>query len=105
QGSLPSPIRAMLRSVGVAGEGKGATGSALTSYLLFEPSFTVDLINLGMADTLARRGDVLRFFNWPAHASRPDPAQLRRGEREVPTQVPINAPLNAPAQAPVTTPL
>ena len=53
----------MLRSVGVAGEGKGATGSALTSYLLFEPSFTMDLINLGMADTLARRGDVLRFTN------------------------------------------
>ncbi len=95
QGSLPAPIRAMLRSVGVAGEGKGATGSALTSYLLFEPSFTMDLINLGMADTLARRGDVLRFFGWPAQGQRSDPARLRRSSgqaaevaRDVRTEAP-----------------
>src|SRR5262249_4117483 len=37
QGSLPAPMRALLRSVGVTGEGKTASGSALTSYLLFEP--------------------------------------------------------------------
>ncbi len=81
QGSLPAPIRAMLRSVGVSGEGKSASGSALTSYLLFEPSYTVDLINLGMTDTLARRSDVLQFFGWSEQAERPDPTLQRRSER------------------------
>lgn len=78
QGSLPPSIRALLRSVGVAGEGKQASGSALTSYLLFEPSFTGDLIMLGMADTLARRAEVQRFFGWPAQPPSVDPAVMRR---------------------------
>ncbi len=78
QASLPPPIKALLRSVGVAGEGKAASGSALTSYLLFEPSFTGELIMLGMADTLARRADVQRFFGWPAQAPSVDPAAMRK---------------------------
>lgn len=78
QGSLPPSIRALLRSVGVAGEGKQASGSALTSYLLFEPAFTSDLIMLGMADTLVRRAEVQRFFGWPAQAPSVDPAAMRR---------------------------
>ena len=55
----------MLRSIGVAGQGQGASGSALTSYLLFEPEYTRELIRLGRSDTLARRTDVLAFFGWP----------------------------------------
>ena len=89
QGSLPPVIRGLLRSVGVAGVGKGASGSALTSYLLFEPSFTTELINLGMSDTLARRADVQRFFGWPAQPPQVDPAALRRrhaGFAEMPAQ-------------------
>ncbi|MBV8502634.1 MAG: patatin-like phospholipase family protein [Paucibacter sp.] len=78
QGSLPAPVRAMLRGAGVSGEGKAASGSALASYLLFEPSFTVELINLGMSDTLARRAEVQRFFGWPAQAPCADPTSLRR---------------------------
>ena len=65
QGSLPPALRAMLRSIGVAGQGHGASGSALTSYLLFEPDYTRELIQLGLSDTLARRTDVLAFFGWP----------------------------------------
>ncbi len=64
QGSLPPALRAMLRSIGVAGQGHGASGSALTSYLLFEPEYTRELIQLGVSDTLARRTDVLAFFGW-----------------------------------------
>ena len=78
QSSLPAPIRALLRGVGVTGEGQGASGSALTSYLLFEPSFTNELINLGMSDTLARRADVQRFFGWPSAAPTVDPVAMRK---------------------------
>lgn len=78
QASLPPAMRGLLRSVGVQGEGKTASGSALTSYLLFEPSFTGELIMLGMADTLARRSDVQRFFGWPAQPPSVDPAAMRR---------------------------
>ncbi|MBA3596023.1 MAG: patatin-like phospholipase family protein [Methylibium sp.] len=67
--SLPTPVRAMLRAVGVsAGEvpcqSGGDRGAALASYLLFEAPYTRELIALGEADTLARREDVLRFFGW-----------------------------------------
>ena len=78
QGALPAPVRAMLRGAGASGEGKAASGSALTSYLLFEPAFTNELINLGMSDTLARRAEVQRFFGWSSEAPNQDPAALRK---------------------------
>ena len=78
QASLPSSVRAMLRAFGVSGKGKTTSGSALVSYLLFEPSFVNELINLGMSDTLAKRAEVQRFFGWPARAPQIDPALLRR---------------------------
>ncbi len=68
--SLPAPVRALLRGVGVGGQGESARGSALASYLLFEAPFTRELIALGEADTLARRDEVLRFFGWDRPAPR-----------------------------------
>jgi NTE family protein len=74
-GQLPSPVRAMLRGVGIgasAGEGDDGgpapRGAALVSYLLFEAAFTQELIALGEADTLARRDEVAAFFGWGAGA-------------------------------------
>ena len=63
--SLPAPVRALLRGVGVRDDVAGeASGAALASYLLFEAPYTRELIALGEADTLARRDEVLRFFGW-----------------------------------------
>lgn len=78
QASLPTSVRAMLRAFGVSGTGNKTSGSALVSYLLFEPSFVGELIHLGMSDTLAKRAEVQRFFGWPARAPQLDPASLRR---------------------------
>jgi len=56
--SLPKPIRSMLARIGAT----EIAGSALVSYLLFEASFTNELITLGITDTMQVRDQVLAFF-------------------------------------------
>ena len=70
-GSLPLSIRAMLRGFGVSGRGEDARGAALASYLLFEAAYTRELVALGVADTLARRDEVVAFFRWGQHSHAP----------------------------------
>jgi NTE family protein len=60
-GSLPLPVRTMLSSIGAT----EVRGSALASYLLFESSYTQELIALGKKDTEAKREEVLAFFTTP----------------------------------------
>ncbi|MFA7506092.1 MAG: patatin-like phospholipase family protein [Burkholderiaceae bacterium] len=55
---LPPRVRAFLRTFG----GTEQNGMALASYLLFEPSFTVELIALGRADALRRAAEIREFF-------------------------------------------
>jgi NTE family protein len=62
--ALPLTIRALLRGIGVSGQGAEARGAALASYLLFEADFTRELMALGVNDTVARRDEVARFFGW-----------------------------------------
>ncbi|MGH8810126.1 MAG: patatin-like phospholipase family protein, partial [Noviherbaspirillum sp.] len=56
--SLPRPVRMLLGGIGAT----EVRGAALASYLLFEASFTCELIQLGEQDACARRADVLAFF-------------------------------------------
>ena len=82
--SLPAPVRAMLRAVGVSGEGREARGGALASYLLFEAAFTRELVALGIADTMARRDVVAGFFEWDRRAERrsqPEPSSFEIDNR------------------------
>jgi NTE family protein len=55
---LPVPIHTLLSGIGAT----EARGSALASYLLFQASYTGELIRLGQRDTLLRKADVLAFF-------------------------------------------
>jgi len=57
--ALPWPVRVMLRGIGAM----NPNGGALTSYLLFEQPYTRALIDLGYADTVARRDEVLQFLD------------------------------------------
>ena len=89
--ALPPAVRAMLRAVGVYGTGRSARGTALASYLLFESSFTRELIHLGFTDALAKRDEVVAFFGWgqgseevPAPSGSPGAAGAHRGDVDVP---------------------
>ncbi len=56
--ALPWAVRTLLRLVGAMSR----RGSALASYLLFEPPYTTALIELGYQDALARREDLNVFL-------------------------------------------
>lgn len=57
-GSLPRTLRVLLRTMGALNTG----GGQLMSYLLFQDSFTRELIALGYQDTMKRSDDVLAFI-------------------------------------------
>jgi NTE family protein len=56
--ALPAPVRFMLRRIGALNR----EGSDLVSYLLFEEPYCRELIDLGFADTLKRKEEVLTFL-------------------------------------------
>jgi NTE family protein len=56
--SLPRSLRALLRVMGA----RGTAGAQLASYLLFESSFTKELMALGHRDAMAQREELLHFI-------------------------------------------
>ena len=60
--SLPRSLRALLRVMGARGTG----GAQLASYLMFESTFTQELIALGRRDGMAQRDELLEFLSGAA---------------------------------------
>ena len=66
-GSLPAPVRLLLGGIGAT----EVRGAALASYLLFESSYTRELMALGRLDAQNHRSDVLKFFELDDAAAAP----------------------------------
>ncbi len=73
-GSLPRALRVLLRTMGALNTG----GGQLMSYLLFQDSFTRELIALGYQDAMKRSEDLLAFMGGAAVASTGATGVLRR---------------------------
>lgn len=77
--SLPRALRVVLRGVGAMRR----EGSALLSYILFEPGYTRALMDLGYRDAMARQGELLYFLRLAGMPAEGSQIFSRRSEKEL----------------------
>ena len=68
-------LRYLLKGIGASGH----AGEDLLSYLAFEPIYLQRVMEVGYADTIARRDEIEEFFSAAASAGAGQPAR-RRGD-------------------------
>jgi NTE family protein len=77
---FPGMLRYLLKGIGVSAH----SGSDLLSYLAFEPVYVTRVMELGYADTMARRAEVEAFFEPQARGGRGRASVPRRTIEETP---------------------
>jgi NTE family protein len=77
-GSLPRALRVLLRTMGALNTG----GGQLMSYLLFQDTYTRELIALGYQDAMRRSDDLMAFLGGLSIASTGATGMLRRLTRK-----------------------